>query len=100
MIVIKQGDTLPILEDTLKAAGLPINLSGCTIRFIMKDGLDNTLINKLGEIVNAAEGRVKYVWEGEDTHILGRFEGEWKITFPSGDEITVPNDKYIKILIM
>jgi hypothetical protein len=99
--IIKQHDTLPRLQATLKEAdGTPIDLTDATQVYLVvshKDGTPGfknpcTIINDIG-------GIVQYDWESADTAVAGNYDGEFEVVW--GTEIqTVPNDKYFDVMIV
>ena len=59
---IKQGDVLPVLNDTLTYSdGSAVNLTSATVKFIMRS-LTATLptVNTTATVVSATAGTVKY----------------------------------------
>tara|TARA_R110000822_G_scaffold95989_3_gene218932 strand:+ start:81 stop:404 length:324 start_codon:yes stop_codon:yes gene_type:complete len=98
---IKQNDTSPALEATLKdGLGAVVNLTGCSVRFHMrlvggnvaKTDAPATLSVPLG-------GVVYYQWNGSDTDTIGSYEAEFEVTFIGGEIETFPNNKYIEVEI-
>lgn len=60
--VIKQGDTLPTLQQTLQdTTGAAVNLTGSTVQFVMRSLVSSTpVINAAATIVSASAGTVAY----------------------------------------
>ena len=96
---IKQGDTLPIIKATLTdAAGVPIDLTGTTVRLLTAWGL-----SAVAAFTNppGADGKIQYTWVVGDTDALpGIYDGEFEIDWGAGIKQTVPNDGHIKIHIV
>jgi hypothetical protein len=89
---IKQGDVLPVLNDTLTYSdGSAVTLTGATVKFIMRS-LTATLptVNTTATIVSATAGTVKYAFSATDTATAGRYQGIWQVTFSSGQQMTFP----------
>lgn len=95
--VLKKGDKLPVLRAVfLNDGGSPMNISGCSILFKYKLREDDSLIISRTAIVeDPLNGIAQYVWTTEDTSSLGVYIGEFIITFPSGKEVTFPEDTYL-----
>ena len=43
---------------------------------------------------------MKYVWQTGDTDTAGTFQGEFEVTYTSGEIETFPNDGYIGIEVL
>lgn len=92
---IKQGDTLPSLEATLVGPdGEPINLQGTSVTFCMGRSVRGPC-----EVVDAAQGRVRYVWQPGDTDEPGTWSAEFVVTNMAGETQRVPNNGYLIINI-
>lgn len=92
---IKQGDTLPFLEAQLFGPdGNPISLQGLEVGFRMGRHIDAP-----AEVVDAAQGRVRYRWQPGDTDIPGAHKAEFVFRTLGGDQQTVPNSGYIMVVI-
>jgi len=109
IIDIKRHDTLPrvsgrLVESDLDNPGtpVPVNLTGCTIKFIMvtDDDLRTVKVNSAASIISAIDGTFEYAWIGADTDTQGSYLGEFEISFPSGGgKLSVPPDDTLKIRI-
>lgn len=99
---IKQNDTRPNLDaQLLNADSLPIDLTGCTVRFLMASTSDGAVkINAVCAITDAVNGKVRYYWQYGDTAVFGDYKAEFEITFPDGSKQTVPNDGYLVISVV
>lgn len=81
----------------LEPDGSPMDLTGATVRFLMRaPGSSALKVDGEGEIESAAEGRVAYVWQAADLDQLGRYEAEWEVQ-RGGAVIRVPGDSYVRI---
>ena len=90
---IKQNDTSPSLQATLKDAELnPINLGGATVRLHMKS-VDGTIkIDKAITVINDLQGLVQYDWVVGDTDTVGTYYVEFEVTYNDGSIETFPNN--------
>lgn len=90
---IKQNDTSPSLQATLKDASLTaINLVGATVRFHMKS-VDGTLkIDQPMTVVTPLEGIVQYDWQAGDTDTVGTYYVEFEVTYSDNSVETFPNN--------
>lgn len=100
-IVLKRGDTLPVLQaQLLDSEGNPVNLTTAEqVRFLMIDRKGNPVVDAPAFIVNAEEGFVQFFWRPEDTSQVGSFNAEFEVTFDDGSILTFPNDRYFTIQI-
>lgn len=100
-IYVKKGDREPSVAAILKASNAVINLTGCTVKFLMRSAKDGTAkVSASAVVVSAVLGSVRYDWALADTDTAGQFYAEWEITKASGNKITVPNHKYMDVVIM
>ena len=99
--VIKQGDTLPTLQQTLQdTTGAAVNLTGSTVQFVMRSLVSSTpVINAAATIVSASAGTVAYSFSSTDTANAGTYMATWTITNSSGQIFTVPTDGYLTVRV-
>lgn len=98
---VKQGDTSPAIEVTLKDLnGDVINLAGASVRFHMSTKGLKALVDEQATLVDAPNGRVKYVWSPGDTDVAGEHFAEWEITYSDGSTETFPSAKYIRVQVL
>lgn len=90
---IKQNDTSPSLQATLKDASLnPIDLTGATVMFHMKS-VDGTIkVDRQMTVTNAAGGVVQYDWQSGDTDTVGTYYVEFEVTYADSSVETFPNN--------
>lgn len=90
---IKQNDTSPSLQATLKdAAGSVVDISGSSVRFHMKS-VDGTLkVDEPMTIVSGVGGIVQYDWASGDTDTVGSYYVEFEVTYSDGSVETFPNN--------
>lgn len=92
---IKQGDTQPPLEADLQDGdGNPINLQGASVTLCLGRHLRAPV-----DIIDAAEGRVRYEWQPGDTDYPGEWNAEFVVTFAGGEAQRVPSDGFIRVRI-
>jgi hypothetical protein len=99
---IKQGDTAPLLTDILTYSnGLPVNLTGATLRFIMRSLTSPRPMNLTGEMIitKPLEGKVSYTPTAADTATVGEYMANWHIDFPGGQKMTWPTEGYIWVSV-
>jgi hypothetical protein len=85
-IKIVQNDTKPYLEFEITQDGTPVDLTGATVKFYMKDAVSGSIkINGATcSITDAVNGKCRYVWQSGDTNTIGTYLGEVGVTFPDG----------------
>lgn len=97
-VYVKQHDTKAIFTDTLMVNDLPVNLTGTTIRFLMRKPV-GALVDGVATITNPVAGTVAYQPVAADVAIVGKYRQEWEVTFGDGKVLTFPNDTYNFVLI-
>lgn len=101
---LKQGDTAPILELTLKLSGSAQDLTGYqSVTFRMFDEYENIVIedDDTGNVnvTDAQGGVVEYVWQDGDTSDVGEYEAEFVVVFDDGSDMSFPNDSFLDVVI-
>jgi BppU N-terminal domain len=90
---IKQHDTKGIFLDTLIVDGVPVDLSGSTIFFLMRKA--SVFVRQTAEVFGSAvNGTVQYQPVDADVAVAGKFEQEWEVLFGDGRTLTFPNGDY------
>lgn len=99
---IKSGDTTPVITATLTDAnGAAVNLTGATVRFVMKKGGTATpKVAAAATVVSAVAGTVSYTWTGANTDTPGIYSACWEVTFSGGTIQTFPNAGYTSVAIL
>lgn len=92
---LKTGNLEPPLAAVLRLAdGQPIDLSGATVRLLMRlaSGASSAKVDAECIVVDAEAGHVQYSWVSADTDTAGLFDAEFEVTLPGGRKLSVPND--------
>ena len=98
---IKQNDTSPSLQATLKDSNLtPINLNGATVEFHMKSLGGTIKVNETMTIVDSPNGIVKYDWQTGDTDTVGTYNVEFQVTYSDTTIETFPNNGNLVINVV
>lgn len=98
--LMKRGDTAPSLRATLRNPdGTAVDLTGATVRFLMRDRTSGTVRVGSAAIVTAASGIVQYDWQSADTATAGTYDAEFEATFPGGKIETFPNNGFFQVVL-
>lgn len=100
----KQGDRMPpldaILEEGPSGARTRVDLTGCTVRFIMRAlGSATTKVAAAAVVMDADDGEVRYSWGSTDLDTAGSYRGEFEVTDADGKKRTFPSEDYIAIRV-
>ena len=90
---IKQGDTAPVLTDTLTYSDeTSVNLTGATVNLVLRQLTANApMLNKSATITSATNpATVSYTFTAQDTANAGQFVGNWVVAFSGGSQMTFP----------
>lgn len=98
---IKQNDTSPSLQATLKdASGTVIALTGASVRFHMK-ALDGTVkVDAAMTVTDNLNGIVQYDWQTGDTDTVGSYSVEFEVTYGDSTIETFPNNQNLTISVV
>jgi hypothetical protein len=104
-VLIKRNDTKGKFIDTLTLDGVPVNLTGCTIKFLMRrrgrsTGSPETLVRTAAITGDPTQGKVEYQPVAGDVDKEGIFDHEWQVTFVDGKILTVPNQTFNTVEIL
>lgn len=91
-IKIKRNDAGRELTDVLTLDDAPIDLTGSTVVFVMRNTADGVVTRKSAVIVNEQGGQVKVTLSATDTQTVATYQVEWEVTFQGGDILTIPDD--------
>ena len=99
---IKSGDTTPVITATLTdSAGAAVNLTGATVRFVMrKGGAATAKVAAAATVVSAPAGTVSYTWLAANTNDPGIYSACWEVTFSGGTIQTFPNAGYTSVAVL
>jgi hypothetical protein len=86
LIVLYKSNRSPSVSDSIKVAGVAVDLTGATVRFRMRAENSATLaVDAVATIVGApAGGNVRYDWAIADVAAAGDFVAWWSVTLASG----------------
>tara|TARA_R110002126_G_scaffold256212_1_gene399252 strand:+ start:1395 stop:1715 length:321 start_codon:yes stop_codon:yes gene_type:complete len=98
---IKQNDTSPSLQATLKDAQLvPVDITAATVKLHMKS-LDGVVkINETMTITDALNGVVQYDWQAGDTDTVGTYYVEFQVTYADASVETFPNNGNLVVSVV
>lgn len=101
-VTIKQHDTARMLEDVLKLNGVPIDLTGATVRLALRNSLDasSSLKPDASIVAPATDGKVRFSFDTDMVSTPGTFFFEWEVQFLNGDILTVPDDSFHTLQIL
>lgn len=102
---ITQGDSSPSLVSALGTTSSTVDLSNAQeIKFIMEDKYERVVINEgLQDSVNildAANGKVEFIFDQSQTKTAGSYQAEWEVQFINGAIETFPTRSKIDIEIV
>lgn len=97
-VAVKRGDVGVVFEDTLTSGGVPVDLTGATVRFILSRNGASTV--RVATVVNAAAGTVSYAAVAGDLATAGEHRQEWEVTWPAGQTLTYPSDGWNRVLVL
>lgn len=103
-VTMKQNDRLPLLTCTLKDANGARDLTGETVRFLMRSSsgsvvIDQTSTGSLVTVLDSTAGRVRYNWAAGDLGTPGNYLAEWETTDALDRPLSYPNDGNIEIIV-
>ena len=84
-VTIKRGDTRNCIKAVLKDnTGAPVNLTNCTVRFLMAPLNRPPTINRQAHIEDAVKGEAWVVWVPGETDTAGVYRAEFEVIYPDG----------------
>lgn len=99
-LIMKKNDLEPVVNAVLRDGDGLADLTGATVKFIMKLGLVGAVkVNSSATIVSATGGQVRYTWAGTDTDTAGDYICEWEVT-RAGKKSTFPNGSFKRVRIV
>ena len=83
------GDTAPSVVGTLTSpAGLPIDLTGCTVKFQMHVvGEARLCLDSAAVVTSTTGGLVRYDWAAHDLDDPGSYQSRWRIYNSTGGTV-------------
>lgn len=100
--VIKQGDSAPVLTDTLTYSdGTAVNLTGATVTFTMRSltAAAAQIAAAPATVTTPTAGAVSYTFSATDSAVAGNYAANWQVTFPDTSVMTFPTDGYLDIWV-
>jgi len=94
---IKSGDTSVVFTDTLLINDVAINLTGATVKFLLKDSAVS--FSATATIVLASAGTVSYTVGAGFPTTEGQYNQEWEVTQSDATILTFPNAGYNRLVI-
>jgi hypothetical protein len=78
---------------------LPADLVGCTLSFLLKDPSNPAGAIKKPAVINP-DASFSYDPVAADVAIIGKFQQEWEVVYPTAKILTFPNGTYniVKII--
>ena len=82
-IQLVKDDTRPPLEFTILQDGSPVNLTGCAVKFYMKNASTGSVVvnGTACAITDASNGKCQYAWGASDLATAGTYTGECEVIF-------------------
>jgi hypothetical protein len=101
-VTIKSYDTGIQFTDALKLAGAAYNLTGCSLKFIirLKGVTAADAFADAATIVSAVAGTVSYLPGAGFPTDVGKYQQEWEVTTPLNRVITFPGGEYNEVKII
>lgn len=87
------GDTNNPIRDTLSDESGVIALAGCTVTFVMRSILTNTVKVSASATVVSNDGQVRYDFTASDVDTPGTYVAQWVVTFVGGKVNRFPNNE-------
>ena len=102
--VYKQRDQLPYFDCTLSDVNGARNLTGETVRFVLKSQAGTGIVDETSTganvvVLDSTAGRVRYKWQADDLAEAGNYNAEWETTNASSEKLSYPNDSHIEIVV-
>ena len=90
---ITQNDTTEPIEGVcLDESGSPVDLTGATVRFQMKQhGADAAKVDAVATVSSALEGEFLYSWQAGDTDTPGVYWATFQVTHSDGGVESFPD---------
>lgn len=100
-VKIKSNDTAIQFTGELKIDGVTADLTGASVRFLLKlKKSPYTAYSLTATIENASEGSVSYTPATGFPTTVGEYRQEWQVTFADSSILTFPSDSYNTVTIL
>ena len=108
-IVVKEGDTSPPVEATLrdgKNKAVPLRDGVDQVSFRMKlvgldeAGAERPQVELAASIVDGGKGIVRYQWQPGDLEVVGVYETDFLVHFSDGTQVSFPNDSSLILQVL
>lgn len=101
VLYIKKNSRAPKAEAILSFSdGTVQDLTGCTVRFLMRPvGSTTPKVAAAATVEVASDGHVSYTWASGDTDTVGTYEQEWEVTLADGRIAVFPAQGYNYVVI-
>lgn len=99
----KRGDTAPPLLVRLTwHNGQAIDLAGATVVFTLRERTtrQTPVLRRPVVVAQAAQGLVRVDWQPGDLAEVGEYDGEFEVQLPTGQVVSVPSDRYLRIVVV
>lgn len=96
-VTIKRYDTGLVFTDTLINDGVPVDLTGCTVKFIMKKGM---LVFSAAAVIVAPEAGTVSFGPAQLPSEVGSYSQEWEVTFNDQRVLTFPSNTYNTVRVI
>ena len=97
--IIKEGDNRQPFTYQIKDFNGAIDLTNCKVDFKMDTSYFKSVINQSAEIVDVANGLVKYYFNSTETSQAGYFYAGFEVTFPDFRKESFPKSGYLHVQI-
>jgi len=93
---ITQGDTYTTVTCKVYKNGTLCDLTNAYVKFYMRNKTSNNVYSIVCTVSNNV---ISFIWNHLTTVEPGVYIANYYIYFPSGDAISIPNERYIDIVI-
>jgi len=95
-IEVFRGDDREGLEMQITRNGVPLKLTGCSIKFYMPPKVPEAFC----EVVEAQQGLIRFPLEVSAVDEVGEFQFQIKIFWPDGRKITLPQGQKAVLVVL